>query len=413
MAKGLTHIAIQKLKPRGYQYEEADSNGLRVTVFPSGKKSFVVRYRYRGLQRKLTLGPVSPVEPDGAPVLGAPQSLASARVLATQALQDAARGIDWTQKKRQEREAEHAAEADTLQAVAEEYLRREGDKLRSLDQRRSDLELAYPTLGRLPIEGIRRGQYVRLLDQIADDRGPVRADRVLTALKTLLGWHAGRGEYVNVLGREVKRRTSTKDRARSRVLLDDELQKLWLAAEQGGVFGAYVRFLMLTATRRNEALGLRRSELSKDGATWIIPAARYKQKKDTLIPLSAAAQAIITAQPNIGDLVFSKSGLNELGGLQWRKEQLDTAAGVTGWTLHDLRRTARTLLSRAGINADVAERCLGHAIRGVRATYDRFEYAGREARRLRSSGGLVERLVRPPEVDVADFAAAREKRKAQ
>jgi integrase len=195
---------------------------------------------------------------------------------------------------------------------------------------------------------------------------------------------------------KVERRTSIKERARSRVLNDEELRSVWLAAEQGGLFGNYVRFLLLTATRRNEALGLRRSELSKDGTTWTIPAARYKQKIDVVIPLSAAAQAIVAAQANVGDLVFSKTGLTELGGMQWRKEALDTAAGVTGWTLHDLRRTARTLLSRAGINADVAERCLGHAIQGVRGTYDRHSFEAEKRHAFEALAATVERIVHPP-----------------
>ena len=227
----------------------------------------------------------------------------------------------------QEREAEHAAKPTRCRR-SPKSIRLEGDKLRSVDQRRSDLDLACETLGRLPVEEIKRRQYVRLLDDIADQRGPVRADRVLTGLSRLLSWHAQRSDdYVNPL-LKVERRTSIKDNGHgARVLNDDELRSVWLAAEQGGLFGAYVRFLLLTATRRNEALGLRRSELSDDGTTWTIPAARYKQKKDTLIPLSAAAQAIIAAQPNVGDLVFTKSGLTELGGMQWRKAQLDTAAG--------------------------------------------------------------------------------------
>ena len=76
MAKGLTPIAIQNLKPRGYRYEVSDGGcaGLRVVVFPSKRKSFIVRFRYRGLQRKLTLGSVATgeAEPTKAPELDTP-----------------------------------------------------------------------------------------------------------------------------------------------------------------------------------------------------------------------------------------------------------------------------------------------------------------------------------------------------
>src|SRR5262249_18663489 len=188
-------------------------------------------------------------------------------------------------------------------------------------------------------------------------------------------WHAGRSDYVNVLGRG-GRRTSIAERARTRVLSDDGLRRVWLTAEKDKLFGAFVRFALLTATRRGESAGLRRSELSEDGATWIVPAARYKNKRDTLIPLSKAAQKIVASMPVLpgGDHVFSVSGKFPLGDFANRKAAFDKASGVAGVTIHDWRRSSRTLLSRADVNADIAERCLGHALVGVRGTYDRHAY---------------------------------------
>jgi integrase len=401
MAKALTPIAISSLRARPKRYEVPDGGcqGLRVVVFPSKRKSFIVRYRFRGLQRKLTLGPClterGVTEPARTPETDTPLSLVAARTLCTEALRKAASGNDPAAEKRKQREEQHAAEADTLQAIAEEFLRREGGNLRTLDQRRSDLGLLCASaLGRLPVDQIRRGQYTRLLDRIADERGPVRADRVLTALSRLLTWHAGRGDYVNVLGRGM-RRTSIKDRARSRVLSDDELRRAWLTAERFGVFGGYLRFVVLSATRRGEAAGLRRSEISDDGRTWIIPGARYKSGKDTLIPLSAAAQRIIAAQPQLGDYVFSATGTYALGNFADRKSEFDAACRITGWTIHDLRRTARTLLSRAGISADIAEMCLGHALTGVRGTYDRHAYENEKRHAFEALAALIERLIEP------------------
>ena len=175
------------------------------------------------------------------------------------------------------------------------------------------------------------------------------ADRCLSALRTLLSWHAGRSDFISPLVRGM-RRTSTRERARERVLTDDELRAFWRAAEQDkGPFGPFVRFLLLTAVRRGEAAGLKRNELSADGTTGPSPAARYKSGKDTVIPLSAAAQKIIAAMPVLAAIyVFSADGSHALGGFADRKKDFDAACGVTGYRLHDLRRTARTLLSRAG-----------------------------------------------------------------
>jgi integrase len=144
-------------------------------------------------------------------------------------------------------------------------------------------------------------------------------------------------------------------------------------------FGPFVRFTLLTAVRRDEAANMRRSEL--DGDLWVIPATRYKGKHDHAVPLSRAALAVLQAVPVIGsgDLVFTHDGERAIGGFSKFKRRLDQLSGVTGWTLHDLRRTARSLMSRAGVSSDHAERCLGHVINGVRGVYDRHEYQPEKA----------------------------------
>src|SRR5262245_2943187 len=124
MARPLTPIAIANLRPRSARYEVSDLGcaGLRVVVFPSKRRSFIVRYRFRGLQRKLTLGPVlaergATVEPDTTPEIGTPLSLAAARELATRALRQAKSGSDPAAAKQRQRQEQLAAESDTLQAI--------------------------------------------------------------------------------------------------------------------------------------------------------------------------------------------------------------------------------------------------------------------------------------------------------
>jgi integrase len=415
MAKVLTSIAVANARP-GLQRREIPDGGCRalyLVIQPSGAKSWCVRFRYRGAARKLTLGPWlagGGQEPDGAPELDTPLSLAGARELATKALRQAKSGADPTAEKRKQRVIQHAAEADTLAAISEEFLRREGGRLRTIGQRRSDLELLCETLGRMPVSEIRRGQYTRVFDHIADQRGPVRADRVLAATKRLLNWHSERSDFISPLGRG-GRHTSPGELARSRVLSDDELRRVWTTAETyPGPFGAFLRFTLLTCTRRGESAGLAHSELSDGGTVWTIPGARYKSGRDVVIPLSAAAQAIIAAQPVLGDFVFTSSGARALGGFALRKTEFDAACGVVGWRIHDLRRTARTLLSRAGITADIAERCLGHAIGGVRGVYDRHQYEAEKRHAFEALARMIERIV-APEPAVADMATERNRRR--
>ena len=401
MAKPLTAIAVKNARPHAERREIADGGctGLYLIVQPSGVKSWAARYRYRGRPTKLTLGSVligASAESASTPEVGTPLSLASARELCARVLREAQAGRDPAAEKRQRREQQHAAGAETLWSVCQEHLRR-NSYLRSIDQRRADFELFYPSLGQQPIEEIRRGQFVRVLDQIADERGQRRAGRALGSMKTLLNWHGNRSEYVSKLTR-TGWRTSAPEGGRDRVLDDTEIRKIVLAAEADhGPFAAFIRFVLLTATRRNEAARLRRSELSADGATWTIPAARYKQKRDVVIPLSAKAQQIIASQPHLpgGDYVFSHSGAKAINNFADAKTRLDKLSGVTGWRLHDLRRTSRTLLSRCGVRPDIGELCLGHRIGGIRGIYDRFEFADEKAAAFEALAALIERIVRP------------------
>ncbi len=112
-----------------------------------------------------------------------------------------------------------------------------------------------------------------------------------------------------------------------------------------------------------------------NGSDWELPAARNKTKLDLVRPLSAAAQEVLATLPQIGKrYIFTTDGRTPLSGFSKAKREFEKRCGVTGWRLHDLRRTARTLMSRAGVPSDHAERALGHVINGVRATYDRHEF---------------------------------------
>src|SRR5262249_11945993 len=136
------------------------------------------------------------------------------------------------------------------------------------------------------------------------------------------------------------------------------------------------------------------SEVS--GTEWIIPQARYKTGLELLIPLSPAAQAILDKTPRIGGRFgFTYNGKRPLSGLSNLKRAFDAQCGVTGWTLHDLRRTARSLMSRAGVPSDHAERCLGHVMGGIRGTYDRHEYADEKRRAFEALASLLGRILDP------------------
>jgi integrase len=352
--------------------------GFGLMVTRGGARSYVYQYRAAGRSRRMTF-PFT---------LG----LDKARREARKAVGGVASGGDPLQEKRK---AAALAE-NTLQSICEEYLRREGKRLRSRPAIESALErLVYPKLGVRQIDTIKRSEIVRLLDKIEDEQGPVMPDRVLSYIRVIMNWHAARtDDFRSPIVRGMAR-IKPKERERERILHDDELRAVWRAAERfPGPFGYFVRYVLLTATRRTEAARMADDELSN--GDWVIPAARYKTKVDHVIPLSKAAKDLLGSTPRIAAVkwVFT-SGKKPIRGFSKSKLDFDKACGITGWTLHDLRRTARSLMSRAGVDADHAERCLGHVMGGVRGTYDRHAYHAEKKAAFEALAGQIDRIINP------------------
>jgi len=363
---------------------DTEQRGFGLLVLPSSEKRYVVQYRAAGKSRRMTFKPglrLSEARKEAKAVVGA-----------------VAKGGDpMAERRRQE-----GAATNTLKAIAEEYFKREGDKLRSAEWRKAAFErLIYPALGTRQIDTIKRSEIVRFLDKVEDERGPSMAHLALAFLSRVFNWHASRDDDFLSPIRRGMGRIKPSEHARERVLTDDELRAVWQAAEgTSGPFGHYVQFLLLTATRRNEAAGMKREELSN--GDWVVPAERVeggkgmKGKREHVVPLSPAAKAIVDGMPMLGPFVFTTSGRHPINGFSYYKRAFDKACGVTGWRLHDLRRTARSLMSRAGVNADVAERCLAHKIGGVRGVYDRYAYHAEKKHAFEALASSIAHIVNPP-----------------
>jgi len=369
--------------PRGF--------GVRVTS--NGAKAFVLDYRIRRRQYRYTIG----TWPDWSAL----RAVREARELRQR--------VDCGENPLDDR-----APPPTVKSVADvidEFVNRYvSGKLRSArEYERAFARFVKPAIGKEPIYDVRRSQVAEMLDRIEDESGAVMADRTLAYLRKAFNWYAARDDrFVPPIVKGMAR-TKPRERARDRVLSDDEIRLIW--PRLTGTFGAYVKTLLFTAQRKDEVSRLTWSEVDAEGV-WTIPAERYKTRRANVVPLSSAARRVIEAQPRIDSCDYAFAGRTRrtpFSGLSKAKSALDKGTGVAGWTLHDLRRTAKTLMVRAGVRPDISERVLGHVIAGVEGVYDRHSYLDEKREALEKLAGMVEHILSPAPADVVPLDERRQR----
>jgi integrase len=234
----------------------------------------------------------------------------------------------------------------------------------------------------------------------------------LAIIRKMMNWYAARNDdYVSVIVRGMHRHNGG-DHKRKRILSDDEIRALWTACDGMGTFGALAKVALLTAQRREVVATMQWDDIA-DGV-WRIPyEARQKTNAGTL-QLPKAVLDIIAAQPRIAGNpdVFAGRGTGPFNSFSQRKDELDAKLpkATPPWVIHDLRRTARSLLARAGVRPDIAERVLGHVIAGVEGVYDRHSYDAEKADALNRLAALVESIINPPKGNVVALTDAAPKR---
>ena len=226
---------------------------------------------------------------------------------------------------------------------------------------------------------------------------PSAANRAFAAIRKFLNWCVERGylEHSPCSGMKAPSKVISRDR----VLSDEELTAIWLAAEKmGWPFGRVVQLLVLTAQRRNEVSGIRFQDIDQEEGLWTQPAMGNKSGRLHVVPLSPLALAIIRALPRVHDeLVFPARGKNNpVSGYSKWKHKLDQLSGVKNWTLHDLRRTAATGMAGLGVPPHVVERILNHktgVLGGVAGIYNRFAYQQEMSEALNQWSQHIENLI--------------------
>jgi integrase len=228
-----------------------------------------------------------------------------------------------------------------------------------------------------------------------------RKGLTLAIIRRLCNWFASRdSDYISPVVKGMGRYPAA-DRKRDRILNDDELRALWKACTDAGTFGALLEVLLLTGQRRDKVLTMRWDNITE--GVWTIPTERREKGNAGSLRLPAAVLEIIETQPRIAGnpFVFAGRGGKAFNNFTERTNELHAKLGdMPHWTPHDLRRTARSLMSRAEVRPDIAERVLGHVRPGVEAIYDRHHYDAEKADALARLAALVATIVNPPEGNV-------------
>ncbi len=409
----LTEPTIERMrKPRkGGRNEVFDSGapGLALRITDKGARSWCVYFRLADAtgQRKnqrMTLG--------AYPALGVSQ----ARKLAQGARDQVAAGIDPRVAKAAEIEARAkkavATERFLFGNIAEKYIRarcqrtedggprkghlKRGNEVESVIQRH-----LIPTWGNRPITEIGRLDLRDVTRPVVTAK-PMAAHRLHQIGKTLFNWAVDEG-FLDA-SPFARMKAPVQNRPRERDLKHPEVKRLWAACEATSYpFGPLVQLLALTLQRRNEVAGMQWREIDLNKELWVLPAERSKSRRAHIVPLSKPALKILKAVPRYlaGDHVFTTTeGRRPVSGFSKMKSNLDAAARVKDWRLHDLRRTGRSELARLKIDDVVAERVLNHLPRGLAKVYNQYQYFDEKRDALTLWARELRKITRPSEAEV-------------
>lgn len=378
----LTALAVERAHRSGEPVLLSDGDGLYLRKQTRDGASWTLRYHFAGKQHWLTLGNF----PD--------MSLANARIEA----RHARLLLDKQQNPLAVRRAALAEERQkgSFKLLCEDWYRVEvqarGLKHPEVPKRYLDKYLL-PRLGRQPACDITPVDIARLLDEIKG-RAPTAANDLLRFTRRIFAFGVRRRFLASNPAADFSPRLDAggTERPRSRALSSDELAWLFEKIRDTPSFGEdnllATKLLLALCVRKGELLGARWEEFDLDGhtqsgAVWHLPAARTKTGERHDIPLAPQVIDWLTRLRVLAagsEYVFPKrrrdprERVPHVGIDTLNVALLRVKHGLPHFTLHDLRRTARTQLAALGVRREVAERCLGHKLRGVESTYDRHDY---------------------------------------
>ncbi|MCX7170304.1 MAG: tyrosine-type recombinase/integrase [Proteobacteria bacterium] len=394
---------IKKAKATGKRGELVDGDGLYVDITPSGSATWRYRYRINDRREKITIGSCAQI---GLSEARDQRAIIAGKVAAAKNVKDAASPA---QEREQVKQAERSAKkAGTIADLASRYLahiKKQGKKAKSIDWHIS----AYitPTLGAIRSPALTADDIRKLCDRIKNkDKAPASSREVLGTIRRMLDHGVSDGLIAANPATAIKPSIYSLKTDRERSLSPDELRAFLLACDKDGLsrlVSSALRFILLTMARKNEAIKASWSEFNRDDALWELPLERTKNKKPHMVPLSSQAMAILNTLrpeqedeepitnhsawvfPGLAGKPLADSTLNEaLKNNEW--------FGLARFSVHDLRRTASTIMHESGWNTDVIEKALNHTMTGVRGVYNRAEYLDQRREMLQAWADYLDAL---------------------
>ena len=406
----LTDMKLKALKPTGKIYKVADQQGLYVAVTRTGVVSFRFDYRVNGRRETLvigkydsTIGAKKSRELDELDY-GMSLSLAEARLLLTRAHRLVEQGESPSRSKVEKRT--EAADALTFGSWAEKYFAEAdlAESTRAMRKSVYDRNLA-DEFGRLKLEEISPVRLMARCEKIKERGAAAPAVHAREIVLQVFRFIQARGLKIDNPAESIRPSAIATFKARDRALTPAEIHTFFSALEQTATMSTLrlaVKFMLLTLVRKSEFIEAKWDEINFETAIWTIPKERMKAGRPHNVYLSQQALDILVAFKTCfsassylhpgryeTELPISSATLNRVIDATVKVIQ-KRGEDFAPLTVHDLRRTASTLLHEAGFNSDWIEKCLAHEQRGVRAVYNKAEYAEQRREMLQSWADMVD-----------------------
>ena len=410
----LTDMQLRALKPTGKIYKVADQQGLYVAVTRTGVVSFRFDYRVNGRRETLVIGKYDPTVGAKKPRelneldYGMSLSLAEARLLMTRAHRSIEQGESPSRSKVEKRT--EAADALTFGSWAEKYFA-EADLAESTKAMRKsvyDRNLA-DEFGRLKLEEITPVRLMARCEKIKERGAAAPAVHAREIVLQVFRFIQARGLKIDNPAESNRPSAIATFKARDRALTPAEIHTFFKALEQTATMSTLrlaVKFMLLTLVRKTEFIEAKWDEVNFETAIWTIPKERMKAGRPHNVYLSQQALDILVAFKTCfsassylhpgryeTELPISSATLNRVIDATVKVVH-DRGEDFDPFTVHDLRRTASTLLHEAGFNSDWIEKCLAHEQRGVRAIYNKAEYAEQRRTMLQAWADMLDAWIK-------------------